>query len=74
MVVKNMPGADGRALPRQHRGKDGTALNTFHFGDLGEDRLAPATTRINFRKFNWIGNISQDLTSAIWHGLGVNAR
>ena len=35
-------------------------------------RLSPDKIRIDFRKYNWIGSISQDLTVCyVWHGLGV---
>ena len=32
----------------------------------------PDKVKVDFRKFNWIGSISQDLTVCyVWHGLGV---
>ena len=52
--------------------KDGTVLNTFNFGAIGEARLCPDKIKIDFRKYNWIGSISQDLTVCyVWHALGV---
>src|SRR5258705_12952464 len=75
IVVATMPGAG--SLNAVHyldntAAKDGTVLNIFNFGAIGEARLTPDKIRIDFRKFNWIGSISQDLTVCyVWHGLGV---
>ena len=74
VVVQNMPGAGGlnsvqyldTAAPR-----DGTVIDIFNFGNIGESKLAPEKTRIDFRKFNWIGSISQDLSVCyVWHAFG----
>ena len=75
IIVQNMPGAG--SLNAVHyldtnAPKDGTALNTFNFGAIGEARLSPDKIKIDFRKYNCIGSISQDLTVCyVWHGLGV---
>jgi tripartite-type tricarboxylate transporter receptor subunit TctC len=75
IIVQNMPGAG--SLNAVHyldtnAAKDGTALNTFNFGAIGEARLSPDKIKIDFRKYNYIGSISQDLTVCyVWHGLGV---
>jgi tripartite-type tricarboxylate transporter receptor subunit TctC len=75
IVVQNMPGAG--SLNAVHyldntAAKDGTVLNTFNFGAIGEARLSPDKIRIDFRKYNWVGSISQDLTVCyVWHALGV---
>jgi len=75
IVVQNMPGAG--SLNAVHyldntAAKDGTVLNTFNFGAIGEARLSPQKIKIDFRKYNWIGSISQDLTVCyVWHALGV---
>jgi len=77
VVVQNMPGAG--SLTAVHHldlsaAKDGTVLDIFNFGNIGESRLNPDKIRIDFRKFNWIGSISQDLTVCyVWHGLGVKS-
>ncbi|HEY7301434.1 MAG TPA: hypothetical protein VH684_26380 [Xanthobacteraceae bacterium] len=74
VIVQNMPGAAGiksvqylnAAAP-----KDGTVIDTFNFGSIGDSRLDPARIRVDFRKFNWIGSISQDLTVCyVWHAFG----
>ncbi|MPZ38862.1 MAG: hypothetical protein GEU95_12510 [Rhizobiales bacterium] len=75
IMVQNMPGAG--SLTAVHyldatAPKDGTVLNTFNFGAIGEARLSPEKIRIDFRKYNWIGSISQDLTVCyVWHTLGI---
>jgi tripartite-type tricarboxylate transporter receptor subunit TctC len=75
IVVQNMPGAG--SLNAVHyldntAAKDGTVINTFNFGAIGEARLSPEKIRLDFRKYNWIGSISQDLTVCyVWHALGV---
>jgi len=75
IVVQNMPGAAGlnsaqyldTAAPR-----DGTVIDIFNFGNIGDSRLHPDKIKVDFRKFNWIGSISQDLTVCyVWHTFGV---
>src|SRR6476620_8675506 len=65
VVVQNMPGAG--SLTAVHymnltAPKDGTVIDDFNFGTIGDSRLNPEKTKVDFRKFNWIGSISQDLT------------
>jgi tripartite-type tricarboxylate transporter receptor subunit TctC len=75
VVVQNMVGAG--SLTSVHyldltAPKDGTFLDTFNFGNLGESKLNPDKVKVDFRKYNWIGSISQDLTVCyVWHALGV---
>jgi tripartite-type tricarboxylate transporter receptor subunit TctC len=75
IVVQNMPGAGSLNSVNyidNTAPKDGTVLNTFNFGAIGEARLTPDKIRVDFRKFNWIGSISQDLTVCYaWHRLKV---
>jgi tripartite-type tricarboxylate transporter receptor subunit TctC len=75
VVVQNMPGAGSNtavhhldlAAPR-----DGTIIDIFNFGNIGESRLNPDKVKVDFRKFNWIGSISQDLTVCyVWHAFGA---
>jgi tripartite-type tricarboxylate transporter receptor subunit TctC len=75
IVIQNMPGASGlnsvysleRNAPR-----DGTVIDTFNFGNIGDSVLTPEKIKADFRKFNWVGSISQDLTVCyVWHALGV---
>jgi tripartite-type tricarboxylate transporter receptor subunit TctC len=75
VVVQNMPGAG--SITAVHyldltAPKDGTVLDIFNFGNIGESRLNPDKIKVDFRKFNWVGSISQDLTVCyMWHGFGV---
>jgi tripartite-type tricarboxylate transporter receptor subunit TctC len=74
-VVQNMAGA-GSVTAIHYLDltapKDGTVIDIFNFGNIGESRLNPEKVKVDFRKFNWIGSISQDLTVCyVWHGMGV---
>jgi hypothetical protein len=75
VVVQNMPGAASlksvlyldTTAPR-----DGTVIATFNFGQIGDSRMLPEKVKIDFRKFSWIGSISQNLEVCYtWHTLGV---
>jgi len=75
VVVQNMAGAG--SLTAVHyldlsAPKDGTVLDIFNFGNIGDSRLNPDKIKVDFRKFNWIGSISQDLSACyVWHSFGV---
>src|SRR5215510_2675543 len=75
VVVQNMQGAG--SITAVHyldltAPKDGTVLDIFNFGNIGESRLNPDKVKVDFRRFNWIGSISQDLTVCyVWHAFGV---
>ena len=75
VIVQNMPGAGtlkavnylDTAAPR-----DGTVIALFNFGQIGDSRMMPERVKVDFRKFGWIGSISQDLSICYtWHGLGI---
>jgi tripartite-type tricarboxylate transporter receptor subunit TctC len=75
VIVQNMPGAGtlksvlylDTAAPR-----DGTVIATFNFGQIGDSRMMPEKVKVDFRKFAWIGSISQDLSVCYtWHALGL---
>jgi tripartite-type tricarboxylate transporter receptor subunit TctC len=74
VVVQNMPGAG--SITAVHyldltAPKDGTYLDIFNFGKIGESRLTPDKVKVDFRNYNWVGSISQDLTVCyVWHLLG----
>jgi tripartite-type tricarboxylate transporter receptor subunit TctC len=74
-IVQNMPGAGSVTAIHyleQTAPKDGTVIDIFNFGNIGESRLNPDKVKVDFRKFNWIGSISQDLTVCyVWHAMGV---
>src|SRR6202008_1425924 len=75
VVVQNMPGAG--TLTAIHymdntAPKDGTVLDVFNFGNIGESRLTPDKVKVDFRKYNWIGSISPGLTVCyVGHAFGV---
>ncbi len=75
VVVANMPGAGSLTSVLNLDGnapKDGTAIDTFNFGAIGDSRMGITPLKIDFRKFNWIGSISQDITACyLWHTLGI---
>jgi tripartite-type tricarboxylate transporter receptor subunit TctC len=75
VIVQNMAGAGSLTAVHyldQTAAKDGTVIDIFNFGNIGESRLNPDRIKIDFRKFNWIGSISQDLTVCyVWHAVGV---
>jgi hypothetical protein len=75
VIVQNMPGAASlksvlhldTTAPR-----DATVLATFNFGQIGDSRMVPEKVKVDFRKFSWIGSVSQDLTICYtWHALGI---
>jgi tripartite-type tricarboxylate transporter receptor subunit TctC len=75
VIVQNMPGAASlkgvtyldTAAPR-----DGTVVAIFNFGQIGDSRMNPQKIKVDFRKFNWIGSISQDLSVCYtWAALGI---
>ncbi len=74
ILVQNVPGAGGmksvtylQSLP-----EDGTALATFSSGLLTEAIAAPSRVNIDFRRQNWLGNVSEDTRICyVWHATGV---
>ena len=74
VVVVNMPGAGSlTAIVRLDADmpKDGTVIDTFNFGRIGNSLLQPDKTKIDFRNYAWIGSISDDLTACyIWRDKG----
>ena len=74
IVVQNMPGAGSLTSVRSldtSAPKDGTVIDIFNFGTIGDSKLAPEKVNLDFRKYHWIGSISQDLTVCyVWHTFG----
>jgi tripartite-type tricarboxylate transporter receptor subunit TctC len=64
VIVKNMPGAGTMTAVRSlaTAPNDGTTIAAFHFGLIGQSRLTPGKVPMDFRKFAWLGSISQDLS------------
>jgi tripartite-type tricarboxylate transporter receptor subunit TctC len=75
VIVQNMPGA-GSATSVLYLDasapKDGTIIDIFNFGLIGDSLFQPTKTKIDFRNYAWIGSISEDLTVCyVWAALGV---
>jgi len=75
VIVQNMPGAaslKGVAYLDTTAPRDGTVIAIFNFGQIGDSRMSPEKIKVDFRKFNWIGSISQDLSICYtWAALGI---
>jgi tripartite-type tricarboxylate transporter receptor subunit TctC len=71
VVVVNMPGAGSlRALEHleKHAAKDGTAIGLFDYTQITNSLLTPGKVPIDFRKYQWIGSVQQDLAVCyVWH-------
>jgi tripartite-type tricarboxylate transporter receptor subunit TctC len=74
ILVQNVPGAGGmkavaylESLP-----EDGTSLATFSPGLLTEAIATADRVKVDLRKANWIGNVSEDTRICyLWHTTGV---
>ena len=75
VIVSNIIGAGSLTAIRHVETvapRDGTVIVNFNFGLIGMSKLAPDKAPVDFRRFAWIGSISQDLTACyVWHGTGV---
>jgi tripartite-type tricarboxylate transporter receptor subunit TctC len=76
IVVVNMPGAATLTALRHMdtvAAKDGTVVVLFDFFQIGNSVLAPEKVTIDFRKYHWLGSISEDLSVCyIWHTIPAN--
>ena len=75
IVVQNMPGA-GTLKSVMYLNttapSDGTTVGTFSSALINEALIAPNRVNIDFRKFSWIGNISEDVRVCyVWAASGV---
>ncbi len=62
-VVQNMPGAASlKSVVYLEQGApaDGTAIATFNPGLISQSLTIPEKVNIDFRRFAWIGNVSED--------------
>src|SRR5262245_929250 len=71
IVVVNMPGA-GSLRSLEHLDKvaarDGTVIGPFDYTQITNSLLTPDKVPIDFRKFQWIGSVQQDLAVCyVWH-------
>ena len=76
-LVVNMPGAGTLTLLNSldlTAAKDGTVIGTFDFSQIANSRLNPDKVKVDFRRFNWIGSIAEDLgVCFVWHGTGIKS-
>lgn len=73
VIVENMPGAGSlkmlEFLNRQAP-TDGTTIGLFDFTQITNSVLTPDTVKIDFRRYQWIGSIAQDLAVCyVWNRL-----
>jgi tripartite-type tricarboxylate transporter receptor subunit TctC len=70
-IVQNMPGAASLksvAYLEQGAPSDGTVIATFNPGLLSQSLTIPERVNVDFRRFAWIGNISEDFRVCFtWH-------
>jgi tripartite-type tricarboxylate transporter receptor subunit TctC len=70
-IVQNMPGAASLksvAYLEQGAPSDGTVIATFNPGLLSQSLTIPEKVNVDFRRFAWIGNISEDFRVCFtWH-------
>ncbi len=75
VVVGNMSGASSLTAVQYldtRAPRDGTYIDTFNFGLIGDSKLFPERVKADFRDFGWIGSISVDVTSCYtWGALGL---
>jgi tripartite-type tricarboxylate transporter receptor subunit TctC len=74
IIVQNMPGAGSlkSVMYLETLPDDGTAMGTFSSGLLTEALTSPSRVKVDFRKFAWLGNISEDVRVCyLWHTVGV---
>ena len=75
IIVQNLPGAGSLAAVRYvsaNAPPDGTVLGTFSSALLNEALIAPARVAVDFRSYQWIGNVSEDVRVCyVWGGSGV---
>ena len=71
VIVQNMPGAASLTSVRYLDAtapKDGTVIDTYNFGLIGNAKMDPERIPVDFRKYAWIGSISVDLSACfVWH-------
>jgi tripartite-type tricarboxylate transporter receptor subunit TctC len=75
IVVQNLPGAGSlKAVVYLNATApgDGTVLATFSSALIDEAMTAPARVNVDFRSYQWIGNVSEDVRVCyVWGASGV---
>lgn len=74
VIVVNAPGAGSRTAVLRldlNLPTDGTVIDIFNFGLIGNSLLEPDKTKIDFRLYAWLGSISEDVTTCyLWRDDG----
>jgi tripartite-type tricarboxylate transporter receptor subunit TctC len=75
VIVQNMPGAGSATSVLYldaNAPKDGTLIDIFNFGLIGDALFQPNKTKMDFRNYAWIGSIAEDLSVCyVWAAIGV---
>jgi tripartite-type tricarboxylate transporter receptor subunit TctC len=75
IIAQNLPGAASLTALRQLEAiapKDGTVATLFDFVQIANSLLDPQKTNLDFRKYNWIGSVSEDLSVCyVWSTKGI---
>ncbi len=75
IVVQNMPGAgslNSITWLNSTAPVDGTAMAIFNSELLDEALTAPNRVHVDFRRFNWVGNVAEDLRVCfVWAASGI---
>jgi tripartite-type tricarboxylate transporter receptor subunit TctC len=75
VVVSNMNGAASLTAVQYldtRAPKDGTVIDTFNFGLIGDSILFPERVKADFRGYGWVGSISTDISVCYtWGALGL---
>ncbi len=70
VIVVNAPGAASSMSVERldvNEPTDGTYMDVFNFGLIGDSLLRPDVTKIDFRKYQFIGSVSEDVTTCyVW--------
>ena len=70
VIVVNAPGASSATSVARldvNLPTDGTVIDAFNFGLIGSSLLQPDKIGIDFRRYAWIGSISEDTTTCfVW--------
>jgi tripartite-type tricarboxylate transporter receptor subunit TctC len=76
-IVQSMPGAASlKSVVYLEQGApaDGTAIVTFNPGLISQSLTIPERVNVDFRRFAWIGNISEDFSVCFMSALRGSAR
>jgi tripartite-type tricarboxylate transporter receptor subunit TctC len=74
VIVMNAPGAGsltGVLRLDVNLPTDGTVIDIFNFGLIGNSLLRPSEIKVDFRNYAWIGSLSEDVTTCYVWGDGA---